>query len=71
MTNLLYNGCAQQVRDEEVVIHDVATKDQLADIDIKTLRASDGDHDDAADSFALASVARLLDPMILEGQLMF
>lgn len=68
---LLYNEVASQVKDEEVVIHNPVTVAQLADIDIVTLLAGDGDHDDAADSFALACAARLLDPMVLEGQLVF
>ena len=68
---LLYSGCAQQVKDEEVTIHDPVTVEQLADIDIVTLRAADGKHDDAADSFALACVARMVDPAMLEGQLIF
>lgn len=58
----LYDSAAQQVKDREVTICDPVTRDQLADIDINSLRASEGKHDDAADSFSLACCARIAQP---------
>jgi hypothetical protein len=52
-------------------LHDPKTVEQLADIDINTLRAGDGAHEDKADSFALACVARTLPTKVLQGQLFF
>lgn len=54
----LYDRCAEAVRNREVVIHSLATFTQLASIDGNTLSAPPGQHDDRADAFALANVAR-------------
>jgi len=55
----MYDACADQVKNCEVVIHSPATFDQLASIDGSTLRAPEGQNDDRADAFALAYAARL------------
>lgn len=54
----LYDTAAQQIKDKEVFVHDSETRDQLTDIDINTLLASKGKHDDMADAFSLACCAR-------------
>lgn len=54
---LLYNECADAVRDKQVTIRCIQTASQLKSIEGGTLRAPDGDHDDLADAFALACVA--------------
>lgn len=68
---ILYDACAQLVRDGDALIHSKITRDQLADIEIATLRASEGNRDDAADSFALAQVARSIQPALIEGDVFF
>lgn len=55
---LLYDGIADSCRDQSVTIHSFATQTQLASIEGATLRAPEGEHDDRADSFALADKAR-------------
>ena len=60
---LLYDACADAIRDGAVVIRSPETVSQLASIEAGTLRAPEGLHDDRADSFALAVVA-LADPRL-------
>lgn len=55
---LLYNETANAFRDKAVGLHNMVTYTQLASIEGATLRAPDGEHDDRADSFALAVVGR-------------
>jgi len=59
---LLYTECADHFRvnaqDNSKVLHSFATYQQLASIEGATLRAPEGQHDDRADSYALAQVAR-------------
>jgi hypothetical protein len=54
----LYDTCADAFKNAEVTLHSFATFTQLASIDGSTLRALEGQHDDRADAFALACVAR-------------
>jgi hypothetical protein len=51
---LLYDTCADAFRERETVLHSFATFTQLASIEGATLRAPEGEHDDRADSYALA-----------------
>ncbi len=51
---LLYATCTDAVHNKEVIIHSFDTFAQLASIDGSTLRAPESQHDDRADSFALA-----------------
>jgi hypothetical protein len=51
---LLYDSCADAFRERETVLHSFATFTQLAGIEGATLRAPEGEHDDRADSYALA-----------------
>ena len=53
----LYDACADAFRNTETVLHSFATFTQLASIEGATLRAPEGEHDDRADSYALACVA--------------
>lgn len=59
---LLYTECAEHFRtnaqDETKVLHSFASYTQLASIEGATLRAPEGQHDDRADSYALAQVGR-------------
>jgi hypothetical protein len=54
----MYDTCADGFKNGEVTVHSFATYTQLASIDGSTLRAPDGEHDDRADAFALACMAR-------------
>jgi hypothetical protein len=54
---LLYDGAADAFRDGETVIHSFASRVQLGSIGGASLRAPEGQHDDRADSYALALVA--------------
>lgn len=54
----LYDGAANAFRERDTILHGFATYTQLASIDGSTLRAPEGAHDDRADSYALALVAR-------------
>jgi len=58
----MYDAAADACKNKEVILHSFATFSQLASIDGSTLRAPAGQHDDRADAFALACVARLLAP---------
>ncbi len=51
---ILYATCAEAFRDRETVLHSQATYLQLASIDGGTLKAPPSQHDDRADSYALA-----------------
>ena len=55
---MLYDRCADALRNGEVVLHAFAMHAQLASIDGSTLRAPEGEHDDRADAFALACAGR-------------
>jgi len=66
---LLYDECASQIKEEDTTIYDGITKDQLSDIDINTLRAAQGDHEDAADSYALACVGRVVPTSHIDGKI--
>lgn len=59
---LLYTECADHFRTNAVdgtkVLHSFASYQQLASIEGATLRAPEGQHDDRADSYALAQAAR-------------
>jgi hypothetical protein len=59
---LLYTECADHFRanalDGTKILHSFGGYQQLASIEGSSLRAPDGQHDDRADSYALAQVAR-------------
>lgn len=59
---LLYTECADHFRQNAMtsskILHSFSTYTQLASIEGATLRAPAGQHDDRADSFALAQVGR-------------
>jgi hypothetical protein len=57
---LLYNSMAETFRDGNTILHSFAGYTQLASIEGSTLLAPDGEHDDRADSYALANIARSL-----------
>ena len=54
---LLYDACAEAVRDRVCVVRSSQTASQLASIEASTLRAPQGLADDRADAYALAVVA--------------
>lgn len=54
---LMYDAVADGLKEGGLLIHSFQTFTQLASIEGSTLLAPEGDHDDRADSFALASVA--------------
>lgn len=60
---LLYNECAngfrENAQDQTKTLHTMRTYTQLASIEGATLRAPDAQHDDLADSYALAEVGRI------------
>lgn len=56
---LLYSETADAFRIGDTELHSFATFTQLASIEGSTLRAPDGQHDDRADSYALAIVGML------------
>jgi hypothetical protein len=69
---LLYDTAADMVRERGTCLHSFATFTQLASIEGSTLRAPDGEPDDRADSFALASVAsRIRTPEPYTGPLVY
>lgn len=51
---ILYDLCADMFRNAETIIHSLGSYAQLSSIDGSTLRAPEGQHDDKADSYALA-----------------
>lgn len=54
---LLYTTTADSFRSAEVHLHNFTTYNQLSSVEGSSLRAPEGQHDDRADSFALAVVA--------------
>ncbi len=54
----LYDHAAATLMNGDAVVHDDMTFYQLGSIEKDTLRAPEGEHDDKADSFVLAQVAR-------------
>jgi hypothetical protein len=60
---LLYNATADAFRTRQTILHSFATFTQLSSVDGNTLRAPDGEHDDRAVAFALASIARQRQPV--------
>lgn len=56
---LLYRQIAESLRDGNMVLHSFETYMQLASIEGATMRAPKGQHDDRADSVALADCARV------------
>jgi hypothetical protein len=66
----MYDTTAQQIRDQQQILHDPDTFYQLAAIDINKLRNLDG-KDDCADAWALCSCAAVIPGRTLEGQLFF
>ena len=63
---LLYNEMADCVHQKDTALHTFATYMQLASIEGSTLLAPEGQHDDKADSYALAQVGRVA--MATQGQ---
>lgn len=59
---LMYDKCAEAIRDKEVIIHSRKTLQQLQSIEGATLRAPEGMNDDRADAFALAVMAAFRAP---------
>lgn len=57
---LLYDALADAFRQKTTALHSFATYTQIASIEGNTLRAPEGAHDDRADGYALANVARSL-----------
>lgn len=55
---MLYTVAADAFKNYETVIHTYESVSQLQSIEGSTLRAPDGEHDDRADSYALALAAR-------------
>jgi hypothetical protein len=55
---ILYNDLADCFKDGNTTLHSFPTYMQLASIEGATLRAPEGQHDDRADSYALAEVGR-------------
>jgi hypothetical protein len=51
---LLYSTCADAFRDKSTRVHSFETYTQLCSIDGSSLSAPEGEHDDRADSYALA-----------------
>lgn len=68
---LMYSSVADNMRDRSVTVYDFATMTQLGSIDGSTLRAPEGQHDDRADSFALACVGRAGRPVAQSAPNMF
>jgi hypothetical protein len=57
---ILYDELADAFREKSTTLHSFATYTQIAAIEGSTLRGPSGTHDDRADSYALANVARAL-----------
>lgn len=62
----LYNEASSMIGNERCIIHDGDTKEQLLDIGIDKLQASEGNHDDCATSFCLACCATVDQPATTE-----
>jgi hypothetical protein len=56
---LMYNEAADAFRNRETRLHSFAVYSQLTAVEGSTLRAPEGQHDDLADAFALAQMARI------------
>ncbi len=56
----LYTQGAEMFRDKQTILHSFATYMQLASIEGNTLLAPKGQHDDLADSYVLANMARVV-----------
>lgn len=56
---MLYDTATETIKEQNCIIHDAKTHDQLGSIQGATLRAPDGEMDDAADAWALANVGRV------------
>lgn len=54
----LYSTLAESFRTEEIMVHSFETYMQVTSIEGSSLRAPEGMHDDRADAFALANIAR-------------
>lgn len=54
---ILYDTCADTFREDATILHNFETYTQLSLIEGSTLRAPEGENDDRADAFALATVA--------------
>jgi hypothetical protein len=54
----MYDAGAEAFRNGETILHSFKTFNQLASIRGSSLRAPEGEHDDRADSYVLAVVAR-------------
>jgi hypothetical protein len=63
---LLYDHLTDTVRTQDCLIFDIDTHDQIASIEGSSLRAPKGLHDDDADSYALAQLARMFAPRDME-----
>lgn len=59
---LMYDGCADALRNRETIIHSFDAFTQLASIVAATLAAPEGEHDDIATSYALALKAVTIEP---------
>lgn len=58
---IMYDIVTDTAKAQDMTIHDPNTFNQLASIEGSTLRASEGQHDDDADAYTLAQVARAAD----------
>lgn len=65
--NELYDRAADAFREKNALVHSFTTFTQLASVDGSTLRAPEGEHDDRADGYALANVARTGKPARLHS----
>jgi hypothetical protein len=54
----LYDAAADAFRERETTLHSFGTFTQLSLVEGSSLRAPDGEHDDRADAYSLALVAR-------------
>lgn len=55
---MLYDALAEACRDGQILLHSLATYEQVASIEGASLRAPEGQPDDLADALALANLAR-------------
>lgn len=60
--SLMYDGCADALRNKETGLHSFDTFNQLASIDGASLSAPEGEHDDLATSYALGLKAMTIEP---------
>ena len=64
----LYDGFAESLKTDDVIITDFETFNQLAGIEGNTLLAPEGEFEDCADSMALANIARTMKLMNSENR---